>query len=428
MRVADFDPSLFSSPQVGQILSSRPDLLPPPYLSALATLQDGTAPFSTALARAVVESELGASVDSVYSSFSPQPVASASLGQVYKATLRATGEEVAVKVQRPGVAASLAVDMALLRALAAALDARVPALAALADIVIAQPVAPLVDEFAAALFGELDYVQEGRAAETFASLYAGAPRVRVPGVVWSATRRRVLTLEWIDGVKLTDDAAMARLGLSVVDLVKVGVECTLRQLLTHGYFHADPHPGNLLATAAGDLVWLDFGMMATAPPRARSAIVAHVAHLVARDYAAMCRDYYDLGFVDASVDTSPIAPYLADFFGDVLNTPVDALNFKSIVDGLGGVLFKFPFRVSGGEGRRRGCARVSRPRAPTDAPRPPLPSPVSPSPGPALLRPHPALAHRAGGACSAGRPLVQGRARGERETAGWRGAAGGGRR
>ena len=110
MRVADFDPSLFSSPQVGQILSSRPDLLPPPYLSALATLQDGTAPFSTALARAVVESELGASVDSVYSSFSPQPVASASLGQVYKATLRATGEEVAVKVQRPGVAATLARD------------------------------------------------------------------------------------------------------------------------------------------------------------------------------------------------------------------------------------------------------------------------------------------------------------------------------
>ena len=218
--------------KIGQILSSRPDLLPKPYLAALSTLQDAAAPFSSALARAVIEQELGAPVAAVFSNLSPEPVAAASLGQVYRGTLAVTGQDVAVKVQRPGVAATLAMDMALLRRLAAAVDARAPALAALADFVVAQPLAPLVDEFAARLFGELDYIAEGQSAEKFEALYAGeGTRVRVPGVVWSATARRVLTTEWCEGVKLTDAAAMDAAGLNVVDMVRVGIECTLRQLL-----------------------------------------------------------------------------------------------------------------------------------------------------------------------------------------------------
>ena len=364
--------------KIGQILSSRPDLLPKPYLAALSILQDAAAPFSSALARAVIEQELGSPVDQIFATLSPEPVAAASLGQVYRGTLASTGQDVAVKVQRPGVAATLAMDMALLRRLAAAVDARAPALAALADFIVAQPLAPLVDEFAARLFGELDYIAEGQSAEKFEALYAGeGTRVRVPGVVWSATARRVLTTEWCEGVKLTDAAAMDAAGLNVVDMVQVGIECTLRQLLEvskrgwrrgkrrglfcvdrsptppphththqqHGFFHADPHPGNLLAAPDGYLVVLDFGMMSESPPTARTAIIAHVAHLVARDFDAMTKDYCTLGFVDASVDTSPIAPYLADFFGDVLATPVNKLNFQKIVEGLGGVLFKFPFRA-----------------------------------------------------------------------------------
>lgn len=107
-------------------------------------------------------------------------------------------------------------------------------------------------------------------------------------------------------------------GLDIVDFVTIGVECTLRQLLEQGFFHADPHPGNLLATTSGDLVYLDFGMMSEAPPSARYAIIAHVVHLVNRDYLAMCYDYYTLDFMDPSIDTTPIAPALATFFDDVL--------------------------------------------------------------------------------------------------------------
>jgi predicted unusual protein kinase regulating ubiquinone biosynthesis (AarF/ABC1/UbiB family) len=146
-------------------------------------------------------------------------------------------------------------------------------------------------------------------------------------------------------VKLTNKEAMDAAGREVTDFVDVGIECTLRQLLEHGYFHADPHPGNLLATSDGDLCYLDFGMMSESPEYARTAIIAHVVHLVNRDYLAMCRDYYTLQFMDPAIDTSPIAPALAAFFDQVLDKSVSELNFKGIVDGLGNVLFAYPFQV-----------------------------------------------------------------------------------
>lgn len=324
--------------KVGQALSSRPDLLPRSYLEALSSLQDRLEAFPSHVAMAVIEEELGRPVEEVYSYISDEPVAAASLGQVYKGVLRSTGEQVAIKVQRPGIGEAIAVDMVLLRRLMNIVDT--------SQNILSQPFVPLVDEFACRLFGELDYVQEGRNCEKFESLYRHVPRVRTPGIKWEATSRRVLTMEWIDGVKLTDKAAMGEAGLDVVDFVTVGVECTLRQLLEAGFFHADPHPGNLLATKEGDLVYLDFGMMSEAPSNARYAIIAHIVHLVNRDYLAMCYDYYTLDFMDPSVDTTPIAPALADFFDDILSdSTVNRLNFKSLVDGLGGVLFQYPFRV-----------------------------------------------------------------------------------
>jgi len=324
--------------KVGQALSSRPDLLPKDYLNALSQLQDRLPSFPTRVAHAVIEEELGRPIHEVYSHLSEEPVAAASLGQVYRGILRSTGEEVAVKVQRPGIGEGIAVDMVLLRRLMSTVDARVT--------ILSQPLVPLVDEFAARLFAELDYMQEGRNCERFRELYSHVPRVRTPDIKWEATARRVLTMEWIEGVKLTDHAAMSEAGLNVVDFVTVGVECTLRQLLEAGFFHADPHPGNLLATRSGDLVYLDFGMMSEAPAAARYALIAHVVHLVNRDYAAMCNDYYALDFMDPSVDTSPIAPALAAFFDDILaDSTVTRLNFRTLVDGLGGVLFQYPFRV-----------------------------------------------------------------------------------
>ncbi|GBG89523.1 hypothetical protein CBR_g49313 [Chara braunii] len=323
--------------KVGQSLSARPDICPPAYLEQFALLQDRLPSFPTPIALALIEEELKVKVEDIFSEISPEPVAAASLGQVYKGRLRSNGALVAIKVQRPGIGESIAMDMFLVRKAAAWIDANL-------DLVTTS-VVPLVDEFARRLFGELDYIQEGHHAEKFDKLYGMLPRVRIPKVYWDYTMRRVLVMEWIDGVKLTDEQGLMNYGLDVTDFVDVGVDCTLRQLLEHGYFHADPHPGNLLATAEGDLVYLDFGMMSEAPQSARYAIIEHVVHLVNRDYEAMAKDYYKLDFLEPTVDTSPIVPALAGFFDTVLDKSVAELNFKSIIDGLGAVLYQFPFNV-----------------------------------------------------------------------------------
>jgi aarF domain-containing kinase len=323
--------------KVGQALSTRPDLLPAVYLEELAELQDALPGFPDSEAFAIIESELGKRLEEVYERISPQPIAAASLGQVYRAQLRGSGASVAVKVQRPRTAAGLELDFYVLRALAGVADEVVTSLHT--------SLTAAVDDFAAKVFTELDYVAEGRNAERFAALYASLPRVIVPSIYWEASSSRVLTLQWIDGIKLSDTQGLQASGLSVVSLVDVGIQCSLRQLLTHGYFHADPHPGNLLGTPEGNLAWLDFGIMSECPTPARQAIIAHVVHLVNRDYAAMAEDYYALGFLDRSVDTRPIVPALASFFDDVLTASVSDLNFKTITDGLGAILYAYPFNV-----------------------------------------------------------------------------------
>lgn len=188
-------------------------------------------------------------------------------------------------------------------------------------------------------------VQEGQNARRFKKLYADKADVLVPDIFWDYTSNKVLTMEWVEGVKLNEQAIIEGQGLKVLDLVNTGIQCSLRQLLEYGYFHADPHPGNLLATPDGKLAFLDFGMMSETPEEARFAIIGHVVHMVNRDYEAMARDYYALDFLSPDVDVSPIVPALKNFFDDALNSTVSELNFKTIVDGLGAVLYQYPFNV-----------------------------------------------------------------------------------
>ncbi|CAJ1783069.1 unnamed protein product [Sphenostylis stenocarpa] len=323
--------------KLGQGLSTRPDICPTEYLEELSELQDGLPTFPDEEAFACIERELGLSLESIFSSISPSPIAAASLGQVYKAQLKYSGRLVAVKVQRPGIEEAIGLDFYLIRGLGFFINKYV-------DIITSDVVA-LIDEFARRVFQELNYVQEGQNARRFKKLYADREDICVPDVFWDYTSAKVLTMEWVDGVKLNEQEAIERQGLKVLDLVNTGIQCSLRQLLEYGYFHADPHPGNLLATPEGKLAFLDFGMMSETPEEARSAIIGHVVHLVNRDYEAMARDYYALDFLSPDVDVSPIVPALRDFFDDALNYTVSELNFKTLVDGLGNVLYQFPFNV-----------------------------------------------------------------------------------
>ncbi|GAB2300490.1 Protein ACTIVITY OF BC1 COMPLEX KINASE 3, chloroplastic [Dionaea muscipula] len=325
--------------KLGQGLSTRPDLCPPEYLEELSELQDALPTFPSEEAFSCIEKELGLSLESIYSSISPYPIAAASLGQVYKAQLKYSGRTVAVKVQRPGIEDAIGLDFYLTRGLGFLINQYV-------DIITSDVVA-LVDEFARRVYQELNYVQEGQNARRFKKLYADKEDVIVPDIFWDYTSAKVLTMEWIDGVKLNEQDAIERQGLKVLDLVNIGIQCSLRQLLEYGYFHADPHPGNLLATPEGKLAFIDFGMMSETPEEARFAIIGHVVHMVNRDYEAMARDYYALDFLSSDVDISPIVPVLRDFFDDALNSTVSELNFKTLVDGLGAVFYQYPFNVPG---------------------------------------------------------------------------------
>ncbi|KAM0937198.1 putative ABC-type Cd(2+) transporter [Dioscorea sansibarensis] len=323
--------------KIGQGLSTRPDVCPPEFLEELSELQDALPTFPDAEAFSCIEKELELPLESIFSAISPSPIAAASLGQVYKARLKYSGQVVAVKVQRPRIEEAIGLDFYLLRGLGFLINKYVD--------FISSDVVALMDEFARRVYQELNYVQEGQNARRFKKLYADREDIVVPDIFWDYTSAKVLTMDWVDGVKLNEQEAIEKQGLKLLDLVNTGIQCSLRQLLEYGYFHADPHPGNLLATPEGKLAFLDFGMMSETPEEARSAIIGHVVHMVNRDYEAMARDYYALEFLSSDVDVSPIVPALKNFFDDALNSTVSELNFKTIVDGLGAVLYQYPFDV-----------------------------------------------------------------------------------
>jgi predicted unusual protein kinase regulating ubiquinone biosynthesis (AarF/ABC1/UbiB family) len=325
--------------KIGQALSTRPDLVPPQFLEELAELQDNIPAFSNELAYQFIEEELGDRPEAIYAEISAIPIAAASLGQVYKGKLW-SGETVAIKVQRPGLANSIALDLHIMRTLCTWAQSTFKQ--------IRSNLVSITDEFAERIFEEMDYENEGRNAEKFAELYGSMQDIYVPRIYWPYTGRRVLTMEWITGTKLTNLEAVAAQGINATYLVEVGVQCSLRQLLEHGFFHADPHPGNLLATPEGKLAYLDFGMMSQVKPYQRYGLVEAIVHLVNRDFEGLARDYVKLEFLTPDVDLTPIIPAFADVFtrsfGET-GTNVADLDFKSVTDQLSGVMYEFPFQV-----------------------------------------------------------------------------------
>jgi predicted unusual protein kinase regulating ubiquinone biosynthesis (AarF/ABC1/UbiB family) len=322
--------------KIGQALSTRPDLVPPAYLGELTRLQDQLPPFSNEVAFKFIQQELGGTPAEVYGEMSADPVAAASLGQVYKGKLK-SGETVAIKVQRPGLAQRITLDLYILRQLAQWVTDHVEQVRS--DLV------GIMDEFGARIVEEMDYTHEGENAERFARLYGHLPNIYVPHIYQQYTARRVLTMEWIEGTKLTQIEALARQGIDATHLIEIGVQCSLRQLLEHGFFHADPHPGNLLAMADGNLAYLDFGMMSEVKPYQRYGLIEAVVHMVNRDFEGLAADYVKLEFLTPDTDLRPIIPALAGVFNNALGASVAELNFKSITDEFSALMYEYPFRV-----------------------------------------------------------------------------------
>jgi predicted unusual protein kinase regulating ubiquinone biosynthesis (AarF/ABC1/UbiB family) len=323
--------------KVGQSLSTRPDLVKKEYLEELIKLQDQLPPFDNELAMQIIESQLKRSVEELYKEISPRPVAAASLGQVYKARLY-SGEEVAVKVQRPNLLPIITRDLYLLRWAATWIKPFLP-------LNLGDNLTIVVDEFGTKLFEEIDYENEGRNAEKFAANFQDDPGVKVPSIYWRYTSRTVLTLEWIDGIKLTDLDGIRKAGLDRDKLIKAGVSSGLRQLLEFGFFHADPHPGNLFALADGRMAFIDFGMMDQLTQHTKETIAGSVVHLINKDYLALTDDFVKLGFLTPDIDISPIIPALERVLGNAIGESVGNFNFKTITDEFSELMFEYPFRI-----------------------------------------------------------------------------------
>jgi predicted unusual protein kinase regulating ubiquinone biosynthesis (AarF/ABC1/UbiB family) len=323
--------------KVGQALSTRPDLIRPDFLIELIKLQDQLPPFPTATAHAIIETELGLTPEEIYTFISPQPVAAASLGQVYRARLY-SGEEVAVKVQRPNLLPTLSCDLFVMRLAARLLGRFLP-------LNLGHDLTLIVDEFGIKLFEEIDYLNEGRNAEAFAANFQDDPTVVVPRIYWAHSSSHVLTLEWINGFKLTDTEQVRQAELSTDGLIEIGVTTGLRQLLEFGFFHADPHPGNLFAMPDGRMAYIDFGMMDQLSQEMKETLVDAVVHLINQDYGRLAEDFVQLGFLTPDTDISPIIPALESVLGNALGAKVRDFNFKTITDEFSELMYQYPFRV-----------------------------------------------------------------------------------
>lgn len=313
--------------KVGQSLSIRTDLLSPAYIRGLATLQDNVPAFDTNKAKEILEDEWGQSLTSILSKIGDKPVAAASLGQVYKATLK-DGREVAVKVQRPNIMNQIALDMHLLREFAPI---------AKRTFNLNTDTVGTVDAWGSGFVDELDYVQEAENGRYFMSRIQETPLkdvVLAPAIIDELTTPKVLVSEWIEGERLDRSS-----NEDITVLCSICMNTYLTMLLELGVLHCDPHPGNLLRTPDGKLCILDWGMVTRLPSELQLTLIEHMAHLTSSDYAEIPRDLLLLGFIPPSqagaIEDSGVVEVLADIYGQwTAGGGAAAINVNEVINNL----------------------------------------------------------------------------------------------
>ncbi|HEY9757722.1 MAG TPA: AarF/ABC1/UbiB kinase family protein [Oculatellaceae cyanobacterium] len=323
--------------KIGQTFSTRADLLPLPAMLELAVLQEQVAPFPTPIAREVIERELGGAPENLYASFNDVPIAAASLSQAYRAVLH-DGREVVVKVQRPDLAQLIARDVQIL--------------GAVADEVMTYPSMcrhtdwpSIVEEFAHTIFDEIDYIREGRNADTFRHNFRNFNQICIPRIIWRLTGRRVLTIEYIEGVRVTDLAALREQNLEPEEVTRIGANFYLRQLLEDGFFHADPHPGNMRVMADGRIGIFDFGMVGRISGELKQHLVNAFMHVIQHEYRLLIDDFIGMGFLNASVDKEALYADLAPVVEARFAEGMTKVRFRKMLFDFSDVVYKYPFKL-----------------------------------------------------------------------------------
>jgi ubiquinone biosynthesis protein len=323
--------------KLGQILSTRSDLLPPQYLDELSYLQDDVAPLPWDSVRVVVEEELGLQVSEVFTVIDPVPMASASIAQVHAAMLP-NGDQVVVKIRRPGIERTIDTDLAILYEFARLAQERT---------ILGErfELADLAEEFAYALRTELDFRREGRNADRFRENFAQEENLYVPQIYWDYTTVRVLVMERISGIKITDIPALLEAGYDRQGLASNSAQFVLKEVLEDGFFHADPHPGNLLITSGGVLGVLDFGTVGRLDNRDRINLARLFIVAVQLDAEGIVDQLMRMGVADYKVDRIGLQRDLRRLLIRYQGLKIYEINAAEVMEGLEPVIYEHKLRI-----------------------------------------------------------------------------------
>lgn len=322
--------------KVGQLFSTRADLFPAEYVEELSKLQDKVPAFSFEQVEKIIEQDFGKTIPQLYRSFDPIPLAAASLGQVHKAQLQ-SGEEVVVKVQRPGLKKLFEIDLEILKGITRYFQNH-PNWGRGRDWL------GIYEECCRILYEEIDYLNEGRNADTFRRNFRNEDWVHVPRIYWRYTSPRVLTLEYAPGIKISHIEALEAAGLDCKAIAQLGAKAYLRQLLHDGFFHADPHPGNIAVSPEGSLIFYDFGMMGQVQTITREKLLQTFFGIAQKDAAQVVESLVELGALSPAEDMGPVRRSVQYMLDNFMDKPFEAQSVAQISDDLYEIAYSQPFR------------------------------------------------------------------------------------
>ncbi|PSB59318.1 ABC1 kinase family protein [Chamaesiphon polymorphus] len=324
--------------KIGQSLSTRVDFFPPIYTEALSQLQDRVPAFSVDAAVEIIETELGAAIETLFGYFDPIPLAAASLGQVHRAKLR-TGTDVVIKVQRPGLRRLFELDFQVIDRLLWWVELVLPKKRS-------AELRAIYQEFFTLLFQEIDYTQEGQNADRFRINFRENNSITAPEIYWKYTTAQVLTMSYLPGIKIDDRATLEACGFDPKKINQLGICCYLQQLLVDGFFQADPHPGNMAIAADGKLVVYDFGMMVELKEISTDRTIETFWAVMKKDENAVTNNLIELGLIERVEDMRPIKRVIGFLLERFTERPVDVREFERIKSEITALFIQQPFKMS----------------------------------------------------------------------------------
>ncbi len=322
--------------KIGQLFSTRADLFPAEYVEELSKLQDRVPAFNYEQVEEIIRSDFGRPISELYASFDPIPLAAASLGQVHRARLH-SGEDVVVKIQRPGLKKLFEIDLDILKGIARYFQQH-------PDWGRGRDWMGIYEECCRILWEEIEYLNEGRNADTFRRNFREQEWAKVPRVYWRYASPRVLTLEYMPGIKISHHDALDAAGLDRKALARMGAEAYLHQLLRDGFFHADPHPGNLAVSPDGALIFYDFGMMGQIQTVTRDRLMDTFFGIAQKDAGRVVTSLVELGALAPAEDMGPVRRSVQFMLDNFMDKPFEAQSVSAISDDLYEIAYDQPFR------------------------------------------------------------------------------------